>query len=475
MTSRTDKFSFDIEFQWSIIKYTLVDKEGFKALPLYKETYFDLIEQQVIVKAIKRFYRKKGRLPQDIGLAEELRQLFKTKDYINNLTPTDKTNIVKKAKSLYKGVVKDRDIILEGCIQFASYVEFKKTMEEVDITDFNQYTTYLRKFQKAINTGVEIKRDNIAFAVKGSRSRQMKRKMQEQVFPTPFWQINRITNGGGYTKASIIIIIDKGKGGKTKILINIAKGYMRMRKTVLYVDLENGVDNLQIRLDQSTTKKTKREILSGEYDEKLNKIYRKYGRLGGEVIFIRKPGLTTTFDDIQAEYDRLRNEEGITCDLCIVDYVGNMGCRDGDKDDNGRISKAFIEAKNFAEFNGFEALYTGHHTIRDAAKRRATKYEPNDTAKCIDVHRHMDAMFGVNQSPEEEAAGIIRLEVVDQRDGTSDGRAYFWDDNTTQWIGEFNKAQVKEYEMGDHVQEKPKFKRVKPKNQDDLMDYEENN
>jgi hypothetical protein len=441
-----DKFSFDIDFQWSILKFTVSDKNGYKALSLYKPEYFELNEQEVIADAIKKFFKRKNRIPQDIGLVEELRQLFKTKKYINNLTPDDKKNIIKKAKSLYKTPVKDSDTLLDGCIQFASYVELKRTVEEVDITDFNQYPIFSRKIQTAINTGIDIKKDKGLFVISGVRGRQARRKMMDTVFPTPFRQMNQSTNSrNGYPKGSVIVVMDKGKGGKTKALINIARGYLRMRKKILYIDLENGAYNLADRLDQSIIKKTKAEVLSGEFDETLQKIYRKYKRLGAEIVIERLPGLVTNANHIREIRDRYKNENGITFDLIIIDYVANMGSIDGDKDDQMRISKAYIDIKNLAEESDWESVWTGHHTVREAQKRRPTKYEPNDTAKCIDVHRHIDAMWGINQNPEEEKQKVVRLEVIDQRDGTSDARVFFWDDFPTQRMDEFSSVQVKDY------------------------------
>lgn len=460
-----EKFKFDINFQWSILKFTVQDKFGYKALSLYKDSYFDINEHQLIAKALKKFYLKKNRIPSDIALIEELRLLFKTKEFINAYTQIDKTNIIKKCKTLYRGIVKDGDIILDGCMKFAAYVELKKELEKVDIEDFDQYPIFSRKIQKAINTGSELKEDEGTFIVEGVRDRQHKRRAHENIFPTPFWQINNSTNGGGYTKGSVIVIIDKGKGGKTKVLINIARVYLRMRKKILYIDLENGEAAISDRVDQSIIGKTKREIISGEYDIKLQKIFRKYKRLGGEMIIKRLPALTTTANDIQVLIDHFRNEYGITFEVLVIDYVANMGSNGNQTDDNIRISNAYIDVKNLASKNGFETIWTGHHTVRDANKRRASRYEPNDTAKCIDVHRHIDAMWGVNQNDSESNSGIIRLELVDQRDGVSEARAYFEDYPDIQRISEFSKAAIREM----HVNKpEPKSQIPKPRINKDL-------
>lgn len=121
-----------------------------------------------------------------------------------------------------------------------------------------------------------------------------------------------------------------------------------------------------------------------------------------------------------------------------------MGSCSNMTDDTKRISDAYLDVKNLTLKWKFDITWTGHHITREAHKRRPYKYEPTDTAKCIDINRHVDAMFGINQNDSEKEAGIIRLEVVDIRDGLPDARCYLWMDLKIQRIDEFTSAQIKE-------------------------------
>ena len=49
----SSKFEFDVDHQWEIIKYILLDKDGYKALQLVKEDFFNLTEQQLVISTLK--------------------------------------------------------------------------------------------------------------------------------------------------------------------------------------------------------------------------------------------------------------------------------------------------------------------------------------------------------------------------------------------------------------------------------------
>lgn len=462
----TQKFIFDVEYQWEIIKYIIKDKNGYRALMLVEDSYFALDEQQLIVHALKRFFKKKGRIPKNVAnFKQETKSVLKTKRYSQQFQESDRERILKKITSLFKATIKDGDDIFDNCKQFAAFTQVKNVVEGFDITNFEVYQNQVNKLQSAINTGVEFDENKGEFLVGGSRNRQLKRGMDPGVIATPFTQLNRLTNAGGMTKGALITIVDKGKGGKTALLVNIARGYLGLRKKIIVFDLENGQDNYAVRFDQSIIRESKRSILSGEQDEKLNKVYRKYKRLGAEIVIRRVPAGTTCnqLDKILEDYYR---EYGLRFDNAIFDYIGLMGANSGAQDDFNRISEAYVDTKNLGLKWEFDCMWTGHHITRDAMKRRESCYEPNDTAKCIDIHRHVDAQFGINQTKAEEEAGVWRLEIIDQRDGVGEGRCYFWANIEHQRWDEFTKEQIRAYNNQSGGGAKPAQKREKAKSSD---------
>lgn len=465
---KTEKFKFDLEFQWEIIRYTLKDKHGYKALTLYKPEYFDLQDQQVIAKGVSRFFKRKKRVPaSSMVLNEELNSLFRTKDYAQALLEADRERIKAKVKKLYKSVVQDGDEILHKCKLFASYVEFKRSLEEVDLDNFTAYEQYSKKIQKAINLGMEVDENKGSFLVAGHQGRITDRYNTEPVIPTPWRQMNKLTNAGGYEMGSVVVIMDQPKQGKTTTLVNLAVASIKKRgnkqkignarhksaKKVIYFDLENGETAITVRMDQSVLGKSKLDILSHKNDDKLKKMYRQFRRYEGEVFVKRMPRGCTT-DDLQKEMDTIYTEYGIKFEVAIVDYVALMNSLNGAKEDFQRISEAYLDIKNWALKNQLDIVYTAHHVVRGAYKKRFTKFDAEDLAKCIDIERHVDAIYGIQQSKLDKEQNVIRLEIIEQRDGYNFGRILLWVNIKTQQLREFSREEEQKYneqidEMGE--------------------------
>ena len=86
--------------------------------------------------------------------------------------------------------------------------------------------------------------------VSGTAMRQLMRKVDPDVVSLlHFGQLNKLGNGDGYPKNSLFVLIDRPKRRKTFALINIARGYLAMRKNVLYIDTENGKNQLMDSYD----------------------------------------------------------------------------------------------------------------------------------------------------------------------------------------------------------------------------------
>lgn len=447
-----DKYKFDKDFQWSILHYTMKDKYGYKALGLYKPLYFMLVDQQVIAKGLHRYFKRHKRIPMSAAtLNEELNSMFRTKEYAQSLLDDDRNRIKKKVRILYNKNVTDSPEILQKIKTFASYVEFKSALEDVNLDDFSAYEGYSKKIQKAINLGMEVEENKGRFLVAGHQDRINQRYNEEDIIPTPFRQMNRLTNAGGYTKNSLIVYADRPKRGKTWLLSNVATAYMRKKgiymkadglqssaKKIIYFDLENGETAIEVRFDQQLINKTKMEILGHEFDQDLKKIYRQFRRMGGE-IHTRRMSWGSTIDDFQKVIDEIYNEYGIKFEVCIIDYAAIMGTtQPGAKDDvTKRINNVYLDLKNFAKANNFDAIHTAHHVKREAYKRRQTRYNPDDLADCIGIERHVDALYGIQQSELEEEGNVVRVEVISQRDGEQYGRIMFWANRKSQRLREF--------------------------------------
>lgn len=441
-----DKFEFGEDFQENILQYAVTDNNGYRILSLIKDYYFTLAEHQIVAAAIKDFYKKKKKIPKGKAtLREFIRKFTAQKSVAALLSADDKPKIDSLINRIYRGSVKDGEEVMEQTLKFARYVELKDVWENTDLKNFDQYEAISTSIQKAIRLGIEFKENRGTLLIENLRDRQARRRVQDEVIPTPFRQVNAHTNAGGFPKASLIVLMGPEKEFKTGALVNVVRAGLRQRKKILYVDLENGQDNLATRLEQSIAKKTKMEILSGQFDDQVQRVIRKYKRLGSEVDVKRFPALITSTNHLQTYVDNQYSELGIRYDWVIIDAPHLMGSLENIKEEEQRISNVFVELKNFVELNQFDICYCAAHTKRDAEPRFATKFKSSDIAKCHDITRTVDALFGYQRSELDKKLNTARWEIIDQRDGVSFGAAIFKVDYARQRMDECSKTEVEVY------------------------------
>lgn len=442
----TEKFQFGIDFQQAILNFIIRDKDGYRAIEFVDDSYFVLITHAVICKAILGFWKAKKRIPSKPLLNEKLRLLYERGD-LKMIRDTDKKEIAQIVDIIYNDAPKDSDEILQAIITFARYINVRHYIENQDLDDFGSYDSFAKQIQKAINIGSEVNDDLGIALVAGAKDRVYTRKLGYEVIPLPYWQLNKALNAGGVEKGSIIMIMARQKRFKTGMLVNWGRYNLSRKKIGFYVDLENGAMMIATREDQSILKANKKEVVGGLVDDKLLKVYRKYSRLKSELYIKRFPGGNrTTINHIQAWLDKLRLQLGIVFDYGIIDYPDVMGASTGRQEDDKRISDIYVDLKNLANDNNLDYILTASHTKNDkeTKKRAATKYQGEDVAKCTDKVRHCDMVLGLQENDTEKENGVIRLEIIDQRDGVNDARVYLWADIDKQYVKEFTKEEVKE-------------------------------
>lgn len=439
------KFTFSPEFQLEILRYIIKDKEGGLILKRIKPNYLVLIEHSIICEGIIKYYKKQNRIPSENVLKEVIKGLLEGKQYADLVTKDDIPNIDKVISNLYHLPLSDADYIKEKIYQFSTYVEMKNLNDSFDLDNFEQYEEYSRKVEKVLQKSKPKKEDEPLYMIRDIVERQFKRQSEPSVLPCPFRQLNDLTNAGGYPEHSINVILDKPKAKKTFFMVNLARGYLRMKKSVLYIDTENGQEQIMDRFIQSSINKTKKELYSGEYDKLEAKHLRKLARFGVELVVERVPAMITNATYIREKIIQLRNQ-GIDIKVLMVDYAGKLASIAGDREDFERISNVYIDLQNLAEELHLDIVWTAHHITRDGKKHRTTRYDENDISGSIAIVRNAQVIVGLNSTEQEEKDNILRVEMVVQRDGLSSGRALFKCDVERQRCTEFTREQRKQYD-----------------------------
>lgn len=436
-----EKFSFTPDFQFEVLRYIIKDKDGITALLKVKPNYLTLIEHTLIAEGIHSFFKKNSRIPGKPLLKETIKNLLEGKNYADLVTKEDVPEINKLVDSLYASPVRDNDIIREEIFKFSAYVELKNLTESFDLENFNQYPEYVTKVGKIIHEANPRKADEPLLMVQGVIDRQLERQANPNVIPTPFRQLNDLTNGGGYPQGSVIVLLDKAKAKKTFTLVNVSRGYLKMKKNVLYIDTENGKREIMGRMIQSTMNKSKSDMQSGEFDKLEQKHVRKYKRIGAEFIVERVHAMISDCNDIRRIIVKVEKELGIKIHELVVDYAAKLASIDRHKDDNDRLFNVYVELQNLASEFKIDSVWTANHITREGSKRKETRYEENDIAGAISIIRNAQAIIGLNSTREEEDNNIQRMEIVVQRDGKPFGRALFNLNVENQRMTEFTRQQ----------------------------------
>lgn len=444
-TKNKVKFSFAPEFQLEILRFLIQDKDGGLVVKKVKPSYLVLIEHSLIAEALIKFFRKRKKIPAKNVLKQVVQELLESKDYVDLVTKEDVPTIDKIINDLYDTPLQDADYIRDKVYQFSTYVEMKNLNESFNLEAFDQYEEYKKKVDKILQNAKPKSEDEPLYLIKDLSQRQFKRRVDPDVIPSPYRQLNELTNAGGYPSGSVLVLLDKPKAKKTFFLVNLAKGYLRMKKSVLYIDTENGKDQIMDRMIQSSINVSKKDLYTGEFDKKEASHIRKLSRFGVEMVIERVPAMITNCNYIAELIDKL-HLQGIDIKVVIIDYAAKLGSIDNDKDDFERISNVYIDIQNLANEKKLDCIWTANHITREGAKHRETRYEENDISGAISIIRNAQGIYGLNATPQEESEGIQRLEVVVQRDGLPFGRAVFKVDVEKQRAVELTKEQRKAYD-----------------------------
>lgn len=457
------KFSFTTEFQLEILRFLVQDKDGGLVVKRVKPSYLVLIEHSIIAEGLVKFFKKNNKVPSKNILKQEIKELLEGKNYVDLVTQDDVPNINKIIDDLYNTPLQDSEYIRDKIYQFSTYVEMKNLNESFDLENFDQYEEYSKKFDRILQNSKPKTEDEPLYLIRDLAQRQFKRRVDPDVVPSPYKQLNDLTNAGGFPFGSVLVLLDKPKAKKTFFLVNLAKGYLRMKKSVLYIDTENGKNQIMDRMIQSSINVSKKELYTGDFDKKEASHIRKLSRFGVELVIERVPAMITDCNYIRDLIDKLRSQ-GINIQVVIIDYAAKLASIARDKEDFDRISNVYVDIQNLADEENLDCIWTANHITREGAKHRETRYEENDISGAISIVRNAQGIYGLNATPQEESEGIQRLEIVVQRDGLPFGRAVFKVDVEHQRAIELTKEQRKAYDevYGSALDEKFKANDKKP-------------
>lgn len=285
-----------------------------KVFPYLKHEYFTGSEQ-IVFSIYSKYFNKYNTLPtKDILLLELKKEevpeklFIETKNIIQNLKGIlnedikwliDRTEDFCKEKAIYNALVKSIDIV-EGNA---------KDLLKTSIPDL---------LSTALSVEFNSKLGHDYFLDAAERYDKYAQKTDKIPFHIEI--LNKITNGG-VEKKTLNVIIGATNSGKSVVLCDLAAGYLKKGKNVLYITLEMAEEKIARRIDAN--------LLNCEYDlieripreiyiDRLEKLYKKYGC---KIHIKEYPPSVATSNDFKILLKELKQKRNFVPDIILVDYI----------------------------------------------------------------------------------------------------------------------------------------------------------
>lgn len=159
-----------------------------------------------------------------------------------------------------------------------------------------------------------------------------------------------------------------------------------------------------------------RKAVSIEEIEKKQKHFRRLFR-GGDIRVLATPAYSWTVERLDAEIDKLVEQEGFIPDVIIVDYADIMA--PSEKGDyRNQLDGIWKRLRGMAQKRK-AVVFTASQSGRASIDKNV---DSKDIAEDIRKLAHITSMVSLNQSPAEKKAGILRLKQLAVREGEQEFR-----------------------------------------------------
>lgn len=228
--------------------------------------------------------------------------------------------------------------------------------------------------------------------------------------PTGFQAIDHL-NGGGLAKGELGMIVAASGTGKTLMLTNLATNYTKLRYNVLFIALEELENRMILKFEQSMLRRSKSEILTGtalneaSFDAHQSFIKNNRDKFGN-LFFARYSPRKITPAKIEQLISDVILRQGVTIDVVIIDYpelLRNPEATGNEADDGGKLfeeMRRIAQDYNVVMWTAAQMNRTAYSAVIRTSEHMEGSHRKKNTAEIV---------LTVNQTPEEYAAGFVRL------------------------------------------------------------------
>jgi adenylate kinase family enzyme len=300
----------------------------------------------------------------------------------------------------------DKEYIEQEFSKFCQNQQMKKAiMTSVDLLNDGDYESIRTLISKAIVTSQE---KNIGHDYELDVETRY-RPDDRRVIPTPWPQINSITQGG-YGKGDLVIFFGGPGSGKSWAAISMALEAVKLNCNVVYYTLELGEGYVGQRFDAN--------LLSIPVDQlplHRIKIEDATKGLAGKLIIKEYPPKRASLDDIERHLDQMWTQHNFKPDVIFIDYLDLLRNRRSRVERKDDLDDIYTDAKGLAKELGIP-IVSPSQVNRSGANEKVV--EGDKAAGSYDKIMIGDIIISTSRLRKDKVDNTSRWHIIKNRYGT---------------------------------------------------------
>lgn len=238
---------------------------------------------------------------------------------------------------------------------------------------------------------------------------------KQRIYKSSIPEINGWRNKGGFYAPEFYVLAAPPKALKTMTLLNFGLDFALFNKiNMLYIDTENGLDNIHQRGAQNITGTTYDAYSVDQAISTAIELLREYGC--DIYIYSFRPG-QATYRDIETILDELA-AMGIVIGGIIYDYADNMSPIHRSQKQHENAAQVYLDLIGVnMRYNTF--AWTASQ-IKAELIKQGKFLEKGSLGQAVAKEHHAHGVYSLLGTKEERALGYRRLAPITQREGVED-------------------------------------------------------
>ncbi len=396
------------EFERDILRYLIQENQGVEYIKQIDSDYFSYEENKFAFSYMKLYVERNNFIAprnslyrfvyDELGLTE------------TNLKIDD---IIKDIYKPYESVRSELFITVKEYLQKQSIIKLLASIEDLSSLSDVDYSRIANKISAIAKLDAN---ENLYPADKFVRKDfSATMPSYELSIPSFLEGLNSLRTTGGFQSPELSVIVSGAKGFKTGMLLNIAVDYMLKGMNIIYIDCENGTDQINARIKQIIAGNcTHKELYDKDIQENLRKrmqfLSSNFLTEAGDIAICYVPS-GSHFDVVEAKIEE-KIRDGFRPDIIIYDYIDKFtsGSHKGHEDSQKNYDRAIVLNNKFNTFS-----FTVSQTNRDGLE--ATTLTAANLAKDFQKVSNAHAVFALNRNRYELDNGLAHLTPLAQRAG----------------------------------------------------------